>query len=112
MRKAKSLLAAVLKIYAILSLIVYLFLFMWHRSSHYVTSIPYMDYIMEFAGNVSGIVFLAVVPAVILFLWLIVRLADIKSERSRHRKRILRRKKRRNERYLKEGLYTSKKAVI
>jgi len=78
----------------------------------YILKIPYAGYMLEFAKTGTGLLIITLVPCAMLLIYISVLFADIAHNSSKHRKKIIRKRKRRNKRYIKEGLIKDKKAVI
>ena len=78
----------------------------------FVLRVPYLGYLMGYAKTNIGIAICIAIPSVILFLYFYVMLMDQIRNLSKHRKMILRKRRRRGIRYREEGSIIQKRAVI
>lgn len=78
----------------------------------YMHLIPYAEYILEYVKTIPGLIVCIMIPCVVLFVYSSILLTDLAHNSSKHRKKIVRKRKRRNKRYLKEGLHRDRRAVI
>ena len=71
----------------------------------YMLRIPKMGYLIEYAGTRTGSILCIAMPGAILAYNVTVMIADLMHDSGKHRKMIMRSRKRRRDRYIKEGLY-------
>lgn len=74
--------------------------------------VPYLGYITSFTDTKAGTVLCIAVPIFAALYFIAILLIDAIHNAKRHRKRIIRRKQRRRERYIKEGLYGNTRAMV
>ncbi|HBM80765.1 MAG TPA: hypothetical protein DD426_08005 [Clostridiaceae bacterium] len=64
--------------------------------------IPYMTYISGFVSTEIGIIICEIIPAVLIFIYLLVEITDFRHDTSKHKKMINRKRQRRRTRYIQE----------
>lgn len=74
--------------------------------------LPYFGYIAAFADTEIGTIISIAVPIIVVLVVIAAIIVDIIHNTSRHRKRIMRKRQRRKERYIKEGMYGNKRAMV
>lgn len=115
MRMLKRLLIILLDVLtaiSILSLSLYTVSIIKPEVGSMIAKVPYFDQLVNYAGTLIGMAVFIAVPSVTVITKLFIVIADGVHNTSRHKKRIMRRKRRRNDRYLKEGLYRNRRAAI
>lgn len=78
----------------------------------YIFSIPILGYVINFAGKGIGIIVCIVIPLALIFLYVIALMADSIIDGSKQRKKIIRKRNRRRERYKQDRMFSGKKAVL
>lgn len=78
----------------------------------YVFSIPLLGYVINFAEKGIGTVVCIVIPLVLIFAYILALVADGIIDGSRQRKKIIRKRNRRRQRYKEDGLFSTRKAVL
>lgn len=77
-----------------------------------IYSVPYLGFAMAYMATGPGIALCIAIPLIIILTMLSVFIIDGVHNSSKHRKKILRKKRRRNDRYMEEGMYRNKRAAI
>jgi hypothetical protein len=78
----------------------------------YIMKVPYLGFILEYASTRDGIAVCSSLALLIILLYVFIIFLDVKLNTSRHKKMILRKRRRRSNRYKEEGQVRQKRAVV
>ncbi|KPU42787.1 hypothetical protein OXPF_35500 [Oxobacter pfennigii] len=77
-----------------------------------IMTIPYLGYLLNFASTQLGLAAIMFADLLIVLSFVSLPLMDIFKNSSKHKKAIIRKRKRRNERYMEEGRLRKRSAVV